>query len=460
MQSFLGSFMGRNHAIQFLGIVLVGCTQKASWNEIRWDGAGAPPRVSADFLIKEMPMELGSQKLTFQAQKIEDLEIEGTYYKEISTAGQTEFIGARWISKIPWSVRRDLLVMKAQRPFVLSYFFKAHEAYSPALLIHGPDLSIPLLENPQVLWKVVFESSDGCLEAVYFNSDVEIVLIKRLGSNFNEVRAQVFPEGPLRGPLRTVLLQGQFAPKDHLTSENVKISTEADILAQANDQNELRFDLGDVRFFQVQVYFYLSEALVWFEKNMSLKLPFQLEAEMQKGFPEKTNTAFYYQHKIRLGDGDGESFDKIPTDPSIVGHEAVHAVIEAVAALPYEGEGGSLNEAFADFFTASRLNNPRLGEVAYKKASFSRTLENDLRLQDANGGLYHDSGIVSGLLWSLRKQLGPEAAVRLAWQTLLRLNPRSDFRSFQQELLAVSSKENAVTQKLLQEELKKRGWSE
>ena len=118
-------------------------------------------------------------------------------------------------------------------------------------------------------------------------------------------------------------------------------------------------------------------------------------------------------------------------------HEAFHGVIDSVARLPFEGEGGSLNEGFADFFAASMMENPNLGEVSYKIAPFKRTVKNGLKLQDQKGSLYFDSGIVSGLLWNLRNDLGSEWGEQIAWKTLLRLNPDSQFSEFKTELLEV-----------------------
>jgi Zn-dependent metalloprotease len=131
-----------------------------------------------------------------------------------------------------------------------------------------------------------------------------------------------------------------------------------------------------------------------------------------------------------LGLGDDQTYSHIPQDPSIVIHESVHALVDSIARLPYEGEGGSLNEAFADFFTALQLDNPNMGEAAYLKGPYRRTLANDFKLADKTGGLYHDSGIVSGALWDLRKSLGQDKARQIALSTLNRLTPGSDLADF------------------------------
>lgn len=155
------------------------------------------------------------------------------------------------------------------------------------------------------------------------------------------------------------------------------------------------------------------------------------------GAPDKTNAAFYYQNKIRLGKGDERTYSNIPQDPSIVIHESVHAVIDAIAGLPFEGEGGSLNEGFADFFTALQINSPHMGGVAYLKGPYRRSIENSLSVAERTGALYHDSGIISGTLWELRKVLGVSQARELASLTLNRMHYYSGFDEFGEELKKV-----------------------
>lgn len=445
-----------------LGVLVfqISCTRNASVSSVRWSGQGPAPTPPADLVISPFSQQMvGPKNLLLQSQKIDGVEVEGAFYKKISQQGQAEFVAYRWMSTVPTTVRRDLVLMRGQRPFVKAHFFKQHEFFAGKKLVEGPELTLVLRDTPQVEWKMVFEEKDGTLVAVYFDRDVIITGQKILGSDFINGIAALFPNGPLKSQIQEVLLQRLLGDRT-LTSDRVKVTTESDQRALSDDQNQFQYLVEDLRFTQAQAFFYVSQALDWFETHFSFKLPFMLEVETQKGFPEKTNTAFYYQHKVRLGDGDGVSFAQIPLDPSIVIHESLHAVIDAMTSLPFDEEGGSLNEGLADFFTAVQLKNPRLGEIAYKKAAYKRTIENDLKWSDKNGGLYHDSGIVSGLLWAFYKDLDPKKALEIAWQILLRLHPGSDFAGFKEELLAVLEKQDAETQKKAQAILKTRGWME
>lgn len=439
-----------------VAITQTSCTQIVPFASGRWVGQGPAPEISG-LRLDEKPLSVGTRKIVLQTEKIDGVEVEGSYFKKISYNGQDEFIAYHWPQNIPLTLRNELFLVKAQRPFVLRRFLKNHSALSERDLWLGPSLVVNLDEEPEILWRLVFQETDGSLQAYFLNPHLDVVRQGRIGSQFIEATAQLFPEGPLKSGLQQVVLRSLLSNKE-LSSPGVKVSTESNLLAIPGENNELNFATTDVRFSQVQAFFYVSEALAWFEKTLQFHLPFIVEVETQKGFPDKTNTAFYFQHKIRLGDGDGDTYDRIPTDPSIVTHETMHAVIEAVAGLPYEGAGGSLNEAFSDFMTAVQLNNPKLGEASYKKGPFKRTIENNLDFQDMNGGLYHDSTVVSGLLWSMYKINGPEVGLNIAWLSLLRLTPMSDFTSFKQELLSVLEKESPATQKRSLAELKKRGW--
>jgi hypothetical protein len=130
----------------------------------------------------------------------------------------------------------------------------------------------------------------------------------------------------------------------------------------------------------------------------------------------------------------------LASDPSVVYHESFHALVDGLAHLPFENEGGSMNEGFADFFTCVALNRPYLGEASYVKAPYKRSLTTLVRLDEKTGGLYHDSAIVSGLFWEIKEKLNTEKSLLLATDTLSMLNPYSLFADFNKSLLGVMQK--------------------
>jgi len=453
----------------FLAIVLMvavvfsqsACQKKDSLRTAEWRGEGPAPELPAGVAKNSKPMTVSlgdqSKKLDFQSQKIDGVEIEGAYFKKVESS-KPEYISFQWLDQIPMSKRGSLFLMKMQKSDWTKTFLKEHPLAGGEKAIGETSIVYrPFSEQPELLFRVLVESHDGAVTALYVSRDFRVRSKEIQGSHMDQVSASVFPEGPLKSELQQVFLKNLTGRT--LQSSLLKVSTRADLTAEAED-NQFVYPVEDSRFEQVQVYFYINRSMNWFQKTFGFILPFQLEAETSLGYPDKTNTAFYFDHKIRLGEGDNEVFSKIPLDPTIVTHESIHAVIEAVARLPYEGEGGSLNEGFADYFTTTQFDNPRLGETAYKKAPFKRTVENNWSPADRTGGLYHDSGIISGLFWALQKDLGAAPAQQLAWNTLLRMNPKSNFESFKTEVMDLVSKMDADSQKKADLVLKSRGWTE
>ena len=90
----------------------VSCTQNAPFTTARWVGQGEMPPTPPGVESQKGLQTIGEKGLVLQFQKIEDVEVEGSYYKKISDKGQAELIDYRWMSKVPLSVRRDLILMR------------------------------------------------------------------------------------------------------------------------------------------------------------------------------------------------------------------------------------------------------------------------------------------------------------------------------------------------------------
>lgn len=157
-----------------------------------------------------------------------------------------------------------------------------------------------------------------------------------------------------------------------------------------------------------------------------------------------------------MGQGDDKTYSNIAWDPTIVMHETSHAVIDVLTHLPFQGEGGSINEGYADLFTTFFLNNPLLGENSYLMAPYKRSVDQNLKLSEKNGGLYHDSAIVSGFFWNLKKQIEVDKTLLFAVRVLNRLGPQSDWNDFklalQEQSQALFSGEDLKTVNLLMKE--------
>jgi Zn-dependent metalloprotease len=235
----------------------------------------------------------------------------------------------------------------------------------------------------------------------------------------------VFPIGPKLSELQEELLRGLLGDGSLANSKFTLTSTDG--VAVREENGAFAFSPTDERFDHVQSYFFIQKTLDFAETFWKFNLPFPLRVQLKAGYPEKTNTAFYYKGQVRIGDGDGVSYQAIPRDPSIVTHEVIHSIIESLSGMGTESETGSLNEGFADFLTAAIWDNPTMGHTAFKKGPYKRTVSNTITLAEKNGGLYHDSGILSGTFWEIRYTLGTEKSQLLALKTITRLGVQPKF---------------------------------
>ena len=440
-------------SLLIISFLVGGCSEDLKMESHRWSDTESAPTMVSGLEAHAMPLRRGAQRVIFEKQKVLGVEIRDSFLKEV-IGEKPQFISSRWASQVPMAFRGRLLLAKMQKPFVEKSIRRRHPHLHERRWASRPEL---LIEGGKILWLLTLESDQGRLEGVYLTLDLEILKIESLGSGYTTASATLFPEGPLKSSLQRVLLAPLAG--NSLTSPQVRVSTQSDQKAYAED-SQFVYPIQDSRFEQVQVFYYISKTLDWSEKNLNFRPPFVIEAETSVGYPAKTNTAFYFRGRVRLGEGDDVTFSRIGLDPSIVVHETFHAFVEAVAGLPYQNEGGSLNEGFSDFFTALILENPRLGEASYKKAPFKRTVLNQLRFNDRKGALYFDSGVLSGLLWEVRTQLGVEPAKFLAWETLIRLIPFSNFDEARRELFDVSKRLPMDQQETLRQILQRRGWLE
>ena len=420
-------------------LLLASCQKNKGLQTLEWHSGDSLRMVEPLTKIETSPpvvVSSLSESVKMQEQTIAHVKVEGSYIKYLCDRhGRSLAVRAAFNQK-----DEEHLYTLAQNLSKGEEVFRKHLPLAlPFFRTHPPIEITPLLMHHrgyfEPVWKVVYLDRYGAPWEVRFGEHMQIRSVNRVGSRFHDAVAYVFPKGPKVSILQEVTLK-DLSTTDLLSNDHVSVTSQADTKISSVDE-PLKFSVQDSRFDQLQVFYFLNESLSWFEHKVQFKLPFQLQAEVAIGSPEKTNSAFYYQGKIRLGTGDGETYSRIPQDPSIVIHESVHAVVEALARLPYDGEGGSLNEAFADFFAALQLDTPNMGEVAYLKGPFRRSLVNDLKLSDKNGGLYHDSGIISGTLWDLKTRFGQVPAQKIALMTLNRLTPASDFADFNNQLKSV-----------------------
>ncbi len=417
-------------------VLAVSCQKKNEQHRMDWQ-KGSP--VSA---LKQIEQQEWSEKTTESIQKDSKIvitqqsfmgfPIEGSYLKKLYLKEKDGFelfsATSQYFTPPEFKALRGL---SFDENTILKRLKNLKSEFSVLSVISGGTVLLNLDQRLEPMYKISFFDRRGEPWTAYADQKNNLLKVIREGSHFNEVlgvESQIFPMGPKLSSLTDIVFD-RLNVKPTLSNDDVVVTSEAESKILQLDQS-IKFDPRDTRFDQVQAFYYLNKSLQWMKDKFSLQFSSPLEVVVHVGFPEKTNTAFYYQSKIRLGTGDDEVYTHISQDPTIVTHESFHYMIDHVAGLPYEGEGGSLNEAFADFFTCLIYERPRLAENAYLKAPFKRTLESETKFADRNGGLYHDSLIVSGLLWEISKKIGSDKSLALAMDVLKKTHRFTTFEEF------------------------------
>lgn len=458
----------------FLALILVlpflGCSPGQRMREIHWDSRHQSGLTAELATIVSAPKKDQYLSTSVFGQKVEHWQpttggfpIADSWVKVIRDArGGPQFIRAQ-VSEFEPS-REDLdraRQLESRKQIILDKAWKSFAELRTAKKIFPA----------RVILKQKMLRFEPQLEIVFFTQDDTDVVQLTLSGRGKLIERRSIAQHLTRGsgmvflgvPERSNLTEVEFSDlvgDGTLNSSVLKV--ESEIANRAfSPTHEFRFSPTDKPFDEVQAYYYVERSLAWLKKEFGVTLPFQLGIKVHVGGLKPSNAAFYYKGNIRLGDGDNVTYRNIPRDPTVVVHEAAHAVVEVLAGLPQDKEGGSLNEGYADFIAALFLDNPRMAEYSYLKGPFRRSLENDLVAgRDFKGGLYHDATIVGGTLWDLRNALGTQVAGKVAIGSLSKLGAGSQFKDFAPAI--VSACENlgldSTQTELLQSVLKKRGW--
>lgn len=443
-------------------LFVLGCQKKQSQTQMEWSSQDFfdQNKISEVEQIKKnnkleliSTVRLGPYTIQNYTQNYNSVNIENTYLREVLKSNQPQKVQAQFFLDLQ---TKKIAVKDANLENVNEeVFLKKVKNLNPMLQkveIFNPRWTV-VNQNGLLVTYFALEyfNTDSFYQAL-FNKNGNIISETKVGSSFNEIKALLFPNGPRNSDLSVVLLQlTSFSPQFINTA--IQVSSEYPH-NYTRPEELLKTDPQDLQFDPLQAYFYVNKALSWYEKRWGFKLPYLLDLKTHVGYPEKTNSAFYYQGKIRLGTGDDEYYRKIAQDPSIVIHETTHALVDAVIGLPFQGEGGSVNEGLCDFITALILDNPKMAEASFMKGPYKRTLTTKVGFSEKNGGLYHDSLIVSGVLWELSQSLSSSDMQWLLTELLAELKPASDLNDFRNILLKLKNQsqlnsESEAIQKIL-----------
>jgi Zn-dependent metalloprotease len=427
------------------------CTPTPELINVRWSGSGAKPDLSKITTKDNPPLihESQGEEISTYEQKVSGFKVAGSFVKIIKKNSNTVFQSAQVVQGASALDSFQALRLDSKKENIWNKFLDSHPLFASEKLV-GP-LEVVIETKPEVRPVILatLEKKSGLFHQLKISKTSELESDQIVGSQLTDLiesMSTAYPRGPKKSALSAVLLNRKNQSVN-LSDGNFEMFSASP--AKINLSEPLEFPVSDDRFDQVQAFYYSQQIMDWFKKDLKQDYLGRINITTQLGFPEKTNAAFYFQNQIRLGQGDNETYSHIAWDPTIVMHETSHALIDAISHLPFQGEGGSINEGYADVFTTFFLESPLLGENSYLLGPYKRTVDQNLKLSEKNGGLYHDSAIVSGFFWNLKKQIGADASLQLAVRVLNRLGPNSNFEDFK---LTLHEQANEV---LSEEQLKK-----
>lgn len=146
------------------------------------------------------------------------------------------------------------------------------------------------------------------------------------------------------------------------------------------------------------------------------------------------NNAYYKPSTGELLFGDfGGGRRPTARSAEIIYHELGHAVADAVCHLSRSMEPDTqsrgMGEGYSDYFAASALDDPRLGDYVLDGGAGQRDCSRpSLRFPPAFRGEEHETGEVwASVLWALRARYGGDVADRIALESLYFLDEHSSF---------------------------------
>lgn len=406
------------------GLGLLPHVARAEWKTLvrRLPALGPTVSFLKDSFANDTAGSLPITRATLASQKWAGLPIEGAWTKQLlDQSGRLQStIEHSWSGEASAALQEKIAQARACRPSLASL--------------------LPPGEKPAVEWplELVLVEHDGQLEPTwsyaYIPSTEDTAIERRVrvcdgapetrnvAHNIDSQPASAFAQSPLAGPVQEVVLR-DLDGGETLSTAKYMVTTAKPEHAEAGE-NGFHYDLNDPRFDQVQVFYYVQQYLQHLGK-LGLEAVTPLQIKVQVG--EHSNMAFYYRGSIRLGSGDDVRFHERLRDPTVVLHEVTHAVIDRVARLPADGVGGALNEAFADYFAASYLADPRIGLSSSLSGTPVRDLSTagPLPAHPADAPVYDLAQTVAGTFWDLRVSMGAETADALIAQALLALGPSS-----------------------------------
>ncbi len=145
--------------------------------------------------------------------------------------------------------------------------------------------------------------------------------------------------------------------------------------------------------------------------------------------------------------GRGRRCDNFAHYADVIWHEYGHSVTGEIYGWfggMLEGEGGAMNEAWADYFGCSITDEPLVGEGGLVGNGRLRSINNNRTYpDDIRGEVHHDGTIISAAMWHSREVLGRTYCDSLFH--FARYHGARDFRSYFQDVLLTDDNDGDIS---------------
>lgn len=300
-------------------------------------------------------------------------------------------------------------------------------------------------------WKIIVEIFN--LPYMLIANEADVFVFHKQYFGVNGI-AKIYNTGPGDSTLKDFVLY-DLVGDGSLTNSYFFTHNNAGLRANSSS-HQFIYSPTDYRFAEVAIFtnanrhyeFFKSLGHQWDHTIGKLKLVAHALVE------GNTNNALYVPAygtnppTIYIGDGDGVILQNLGLDRDVVSHELGHHIIYQNL-KEVDGETLILHEGLADYFLYAATNNSCLGESVCPygspvqceiEAHCLRTADNNYILNiNTKFEPHFKSQFLSGMLWSLRTDIGAEIVDKLVFKALSFLLMNSGYRDFIISMLMADS---------------------
>ncbi|MCK9467702.1 MAG: hypothetical protein M0P94_05235, partial [Candidatus Absconditabacterales bacterium] len=208
---------------------------------------------------------------------------------------------------------------------------------------------------------------------------------------YHEGNASIF----LTNPLKSKVSVGSIYNINYsgtLIGFYSKVENEDTVNAE-NPDNNFIYPYGNTHFEEANVYYHMNVIHDFFRTNYGyVELDKPMKTTVHYG--DKYDNAFFSPWGQYFCFGDGNKFNNLAIEASVIYHEYTHALSYEMAGLGNYGEAGGMNEALSDYFGNTITDDPEIGEWVMNKIGkpYMRSCKNDTHYpEDYIGECHHDS---------------------------------------------------------------------